>query len=139
MNSTLSGSSKIAAASARHMSVSKPCHTPWSSCDEKPGTPWLVPQIRRPRPRTVCSVSAAFAAVRANPSDSAASEKVRRTFQGVRAPAMDRPLRTSMSHRDDASETRDGPVNGYVASGRGIGCVPGQLQQGRRRAPVPRR
>src|SRR5271165_844009 len=54
--STLDGSLKIAAASARQKSTSKPDQSPLSSLIEKPAIPWLTPQISVPRSCTDLSV-----------------------------------------------------------------------------------
>jgi hypothetical protein len=52
MNFALFGSSKMAAATARQKSTSKPVQLPFSSGTEKPGRPLLTPQKTSPR-RTV--------------------------------------------------------------------------------------
>src|SRR6516165_4072701 len=57
-NLTLLASLKIAAASARHTSTSKPVQLPLSSGLEKPGRPWLTPQTSEPRSFTLLSVCA---------------------------------------------------------------------------------
>src|SRR6185312_2892479 len=57
-NLTLVGSLKIAAATARQISTSIPVQLPLSSGDEKPGNPWLTPQVSIPRSLTVLSVCA---------------------------------------------------------------------------------
>src|SRR6266478_624986 len=57
-NLTLVGSSKIAAATARHTSTSSPVQLPLSSGEENPGRPWLTPQDSKPRSLIVLSVSA---------------------------------------------------------------------------------
>src|SRR5215472_4846786 len=49
-------SSKIAAASARHISTSSPVQFPLSSGVEKPGRPWLTPQDNWPRSLMTLSV-----------------------------------------------------------------------------------
>src|SRR5208337_2082417 len=53
---------KIAAASARQKSTSKPDHAPLSSLIEKPAIPWLTPQMSVPRSWTVLSVWASASA-----------------------------------------------------------------------------
>src|SRR5207245_2284581 len=58
---TLVGSLKIAAATARQKSTSKPVQLPLSSGLEKPGNPWLTPQRSEPLSFTVLSVWAAAA------------------------------------------------------------------------------
>src|SRR5262245_37764620 len=58
---TLEGSLKIAAASARQKSTSKPTHWPCSPGAENPSKPWLTPQIKRPRSFTDLSVCAGTA------------------------------------------------------------------------------
>jgi hypothetical protein len=52
MNLALFGSSKIADATARQKSTSKPVQLPFASGMEKPGRPLLTPQNTSPR-RTV--------------------------------------------------------------------------------------
>src|SRR2546430_17635507 len=52
------GSSKMAAATARQKSTSKPVQLPLSSGVEKPGRPWLTPQTSEPRSLTFLSVCA---------------------------------------------------------------------------------
>src|SRR5262245_17038199 len=56
VNLTLLGSLKIAAAIARQKSTSRPVQTPLSSGLEKPGNPWLTPQMSEPRSFTVFSI-----------------------------------------------------------------------------------
>src|SRR5689334_19756837 len=58
VNFTLVGSLKIAAASARQKSTSRPAQLPLSSGVENPGSPWLTPQIREPLSFTALSVCA---------------------------------------------------------------------------------
>src|SRR6266702_165806 len=53
---TLVGSLKIAAAIARQKSTSRPVQLPLSSGLEKPGRPWLTPQMSEPRSFTVLRV-----------------------------------------------------------------------------------
>src|SRR4051812_38329274 len=48
-NLTLSASPKIAAATARQTSTSRPTHLPWLSAIMKPAVPWPTPQTRLPR------------------------------------------------------------------------------------------
>src|SRR3954453_21546752 len=55
-NVTLAGSPKIAAATARQMSTSKPVHAFLSSVLEKPSNPWLTPQLSVPRSLTAFRV-----------------------------------------------------------------------------------
>src|SRR6195952_3226011 len=62
-NLTLVGSLKMAAATARQMSTSRPVQLPLSSGEEKPGRPWLTPQDSIPRSLTVLSVCAVAACV----------------------------------------------------------------------------
>src|SRR3954471_23283016 len=57
-NCTLLVSLKIAAASARQKSTSKPLHSPPSERLEKPSTPSLTPQMSVPRCLTACRVCA---------------------------------------------------------------------------------
>jgi general L-amino acid transport system substrate-binding protein len=47
-NLTLFASPKVAAATARHMSTSRPFHLPAESVDEKPTKPEDTPQLRLP-------------------------------------------------------------------------------------------
>ena len=61
VNLTLPGSLKIAPAMARQKSTSSPVQAPRSSGLEKPGNPWLTPQMSDPRSFTVLSVWAAAA------------------------------------------------------------------------------
>src|SRR5262249_20386834 len=58
MKVTLAGSPKIAAATARQKSTSKPVHAFLSSMLEKPSNPWLTPQLSVPRSLTAFSVCA---------------------------------------------------------------------------------
>src|ERR671928_1508497 len=53
---TLFGSLKIAAATARQTSTSKPVQLPFSSGLEKPGRPWLTPHCTKPLFVTALSV-----------------------------------------------------------------------------------
>ncbi len=60
-NLILVGSLKMAAATARQISTSRPVQLPLSSGGEKPGKPWLTPQDNMPRSLTdfsVCAVAA---------------------------------------------------------------------------------
>src|SRR6476646_3129464 len=57
-NVTLAGAPKIAAATARQMSTSKPVQTFLSSVLEKPSNPKLTPQLSVPRSLTAFSVCA---------------------------------------------------------------------------------
>src|SRR5271165_2496313 len=71
--STFVGSLKIAAASARQKSTSKPDQSPLSSLIEKPAIPWLTPQISAPRSCTVLSVWAVPGAAAKAPNPRAAA------------------------------------------------------------------
>ena len=64
---TFSASPKIAAATARQTSTSRPVHLPWLSAGAKPATPVLTPQIRLPR-ALMASRSLPACAVPATPS-----------------------------------------------------------------------
>jgi hypothetical protein len=69
-NVTLAGSPKIAAATARQISTSKPVHAFLSSMLEKPSSPWLTPQLSVPRSLTAFRVCApAGKAVKAKASN----------------------------------------------------------------------
>ena len=46
---TFSESPKMAAATARQTSTSRPTHLPWLSASMKPAVPWPTPQISAPR------------------------------------------------------------------------------------------
>src|SRR5271157_1417979 len=70
-NGTFEGSLKIAAASARQKSTSKPDHSPLSSLIEKPAMPSLTPQISLPRSCTVFSVWPSAAAPNARAAEAA--------------------------------------------------------------------
>src|SRR5262252_2842727 len=74
VNFTLAESFKIAAASARQKSTSKPVQLPLSSGLENPGSPWLTPQSSEPRSFTALSVCADAAAAQ-KPSATAAPTK----------------------------------------------------------------
>src|SRR5690242_21222815 len=58
VNFTLVGSLKIADATARQKSTSRPVQLPLSSGLEKPGMPWLTPQRSEPRSFTALRVCA---------------------------------------------------------------------------------
>src|SRR4029453_4431238 len=72
MNVTLAGSPKIAAATARQMSTSKPVQMFLSSMLEKPRSPWLTPQLSAPRSLTAFRVCAPAGRPPARTKDSTA-------------------------------------------------------------------
>src|SRR5215510_14127462 len=80
-NLTLLGSLKTAAAIARQKSTSRPVQTPLSSGLEKPGNPWLTPQISEPRSFTVFSIWALAAPEMPRPNAKASVSVAR--FMGV--------------------------------------------------------
>src|SRR5215831_17422418 len=88
VNFTLAESFKIAAASARQKSTSKPVQLPLSSGLEKPGSPWLTPQTSEPRSFTALSVCAEAATV--EPSAKAAPK--RKIARCMEQPFMERSL-----------------------------------------------
>src|SRR5579883_52633 len=100
---TFAASPRVAAATARQKSTSKPDQAPLASAIEKPGTPWLTPQIRAPRWRASSSVPAK--ADEAAPA-SAASAKAKRRRLG--------PMAISLKARrlldDDAGSDRHAVV-----------------------------
>src|SRR5882672_7471688 len=57
----LVASPRTAAATALHMSISRPDHLPWLSASENPPSPTLTPQTSWPRFLTVSSVDSADA------------------------------------------------------------------------------
>ena len=60
-NLTFSPLPSTAAATARHMSTSRPCQRPLLSVDENPGADVLTPQTTSPRALTASSVLPAWA------------------------------------------------------------------------------
>src|SRR6202049_2679680 len=121
-NFTLPASSKMAAASARHRSTSKPLQLPLSSTLQKPSSPWLTPQASAPLSRTAWSVCAAAAAAVAR-ADASAS---RRDAQATR--------RSRKLHRERArgggtgKERRVRPAAegnaGKLGFGKSVGMAP---------------
>src|SRR5271165_6547175 len=89
--STFVGSLKIAAASARQKSTSKPDQSPLSSLIEKPASPWLTPQMSLPRSCTVFSVWASAAAPSARAAAAARSGLSMRmsSLEGVGTPGLE--------------------------------------------------
>src|SRR6516165_7413003 len=77
VNLTLIASFSTAAAMARQKSTSNPFQLPLSSGFEKPGRPWLTPQMSKPRSLTALSVCA-FGAVAGQPTAIKTDRKIAR-------------------------------------------------------------
>src|SRR5262245_41387001 len=97
VNLTLVESFKIAAASARQNSTSKPVQLPLSSGLENPGSPWLTPQMSEPRSFTAFSVWADAATEKPSAPAAPTKRKIARFMMqpllGRYLPSLDRSVR----------------------------------------------